>query len=332
MTTGNLSPEKVMQLTGGAQATAVVGTAAELLVFTRLEAGAMTPDELATAVKISPRGARVLLDALLALELVSLSAGRYSNAPVSSAFLVEGKPGSLAGLARVSLHGMANWTKFKDGVTTGKPVAAELTDTPDLPFWHVLVPAIAPLAMPAAHAVVQRLDIARKGPIRILDVGGGSGIFSAVLLGANREAKATQVDWPTVNGIAREFVAKHGVVDRFATVDGDIHTTDWGNGFDVAIYSNIAHQESPAQNIAAFRKFRAALQPGGTLVISDFIARDDRSGPPHALLFAGTMMLATREGSTWREADYRAWLAEAGFKTVSFEPTQGPSPLVYATG
>src|ERR1019366_9229637 len=168
-------------------------------------------------------------------------------------------------------------------------------------------------------------------PLSFLDVGGGSGIFSAVLLGANREAKATQGDCPPVNKIAHAFVAQFGVGERFHTVDGDIHTTDWGTGHDVAIYSNIAHQESPAQNVEAFRKFRAALNVGGTLVVSDFVAKDDRSGPPHALLFHSQMLIASREGAAWREADYRAWLAEAGFKQVTFEPTQGASTLIYAS-
>jgi hypothetical protein len=331
MSQNAVTPEKIMQLTGGAQATGLLGAAVQHEVFTRLEAAAMTSDELAKAAKIAPRGARVLLDGLLALGLVVLAGGKYANSPEASTFLVEGKPTSLTGMARVSLHGMAQWARLPEAVASGAPVFPETLESKDLAFWSMLVPAIAPLAMPAAQAVVQRLDIPHRGPLSFLDVGGGSGIFSAVLLSANGQAKSTQVDWPTVNAIAHGFVAKFGVGDRFHTVDGDIHTADWGTGHDVAIYSNIAHQESPAQNVEAFRKFRKALNIGGTLVVSDFVVKDDRSGPPHALLFHAQMLVASKEGASWREADYRAWLAEAGFKTVSFEPTQGPSTLIYAS-
>jgi O-methyltransferase domain/Dimerisation domain len=331
MASSEVSPEKIMQLTGGAQATAVLGTAVSLELFTRLEAGPMTPDELATAAKISPRGARALLDGVVGLGLVTVAEGRYANSPEASTFLVEGKPASLTGLARVALGGISGWAKLPEAVATGAPVMPEPTDTKDLAFWSVLVPAIAPLAFPCAQAVARRLDVARRGPLSILDVGGGSGIYSAVLLGANREARATQVDWPTVNQIARSIVSRFGVGERFHTIDGDIHTTDWGTGHDVAIYSNIAHQESPAQNVEAFRKFRAALNVAGTLVVSDFVVRDDRSGPPQALLFHGQMLIASREGATWREADYRGWLREAGFGEITFEPTQGASTLIYAS-
>src|SRR5207244_1651846 len=100
---------------------------------------------------------------------------------------------------------------------------------------------------------------------------------------------------------------------------------------DVAVYSHIAHQESPSQNTATFRKIRKALKPGGTLVISDFVVDDDRSGPPFSLIFRSTMLLRTKEGATWTRSNYQTWLKEAGFHNVSIEPTGTPATLVYAT-
>jgi hypothetical protein len=325
------APERILQLTGGAQATALVGAAVESGVFTRLEAGPMTADELAKALTISPRAASALLDGLVALEVITVGDGKYANSPDASAFLVEGKPSSLTGLARVALRGMTDWAKLPQALKTGAPVTAQPSDAKDNPFWTILVPAIAPLALPAAQAVVEQLNVARRGAVSILDVGGGSGIFSAVLLEANRLAEATQVDWPAVNAIARAFVDKLGVGKRFHTVDGDLHTADFGTGHDIAIYSNIAHGESPARNLAAFRKFRKALSSTGTLVISDYVAKDDRSGQRHALLFNSQMLLASKEGASWRVDDYRKWLAEAGFAQVIFAETSGPSTVIYAT-
>ena len=42
------------------------------------------------------------------------------------------------------------------------------------------------------------------------------------------------------------------------------------------------------------------------------------------------MLLHTVGGATYREADYRAWLAEAGFRDVELEKTAGPVSLIYA--
>jgi hypothetical protein len=141
-----------------------------------------------------------------------------------------------------------------------------------------------------------------------------------------------QLDWPQVNEIARGFVANFGVADRFHTIDGDFHSTDFGSGlYDFAIYSNIAHQDTPEENLATLRKFRKALKPGGTLVISDFVLADDRTGHPFAMMFTAQMLVVTKGGSAYRQCDYRAWLAEAGFTSVDIVATPTASTLVFAS-
>jgi SAM-dependent methyltransferase len=237
----------------------------------------------------------------------------------------------LGGFADVMAGSMADWATLSEAAKTGKPTAGFHAEMADNEFWHVLVPAIAPLSVPAAQLAGERLGIAKAGAIRWLDVGGGSGIWSALWLGANKQAKGVQLDWPIVNKIAKGFVGNFGVADRFETIDGDFHVVDFGSGqYDYAIYGNIAHQEAPAANIEVFRKFRKALKPGGTLIINDFILTDERKGHPVALMFAAQMLLATQGGNAWREADYRTWLAEAGFKSVELVPTDGPATVVLA--
>ena len=85
-----------------------------------------------------------------------------------------------------------------------------------------------------------------------------------------------------------------------------------------------------AANVATFRKFRRAIKPGGTLLVNDFVLRDDRTGHPFAMMFAAQMVLASKEGFAWRESDYRAWLAEAGFSSVEFVATPTPATIVLA--
>jgi ubiquinone/menaquinone biosynthesis C-methylase UbiE len=202
----------------------------------------------------------------------------------------------------------------------------------DNEFWHALVPAIAALSFPVAQIAAERLGIPRAGAINWLDVGGGSGVWSAVWLGANKQAQGFQLDWPIVNTIAKGFVGNFGVADRFHTIDGDFHKTDFGSAkYDFAIYAHIAHQEKPADNAEIFGRFRRAIKPGGTLVVNDFVLNDDRTGNPFAMMFAAQMVLVTEGGFTWRQADYRKWLTEAGFASVDIVQTPTPATLVLAT-
>ncbi|MDX3382046.1 class I SAM-dependent methyltransferase [Streptomyces niveiscabiei] len=323
--------DRVMRLINGYWATGTVGTAATYDLFTHLEDGAGTPEELAARAGIAVRGARALLDGLVALELVEVAGGHYRNSREASAFLVAGRPASLAAFARLKMGHLGSLAALPDVVKAGGPVSDAVVEVADNPHWENLVQAIAAQSVPVAHIAAEELGLADAGKISVLDVGGGSGVCSAVWLGLNPDARATQIDWAPINAIARRLLAEQGVGDRVEHVDGDFHTVGFGDGeHDVVMYSNIAHQEGPKDNEAVFARIRRALKPGGTLVVSDYITDDDRSGPPFALTFAGEMLLKSRHGSTWRRGDYRAWLTAAGFEEVRFVETPSPTTLVLA--
>lgn len=328
-TKAQVTPDLIMKYATGAWVAGVLGAAVQHKVFTLIESAAATTGEIASRAGISLRGAQALCDALLGLGLVQLDGGRYSNAAESSTFLVEGKPTYMGGFMKCEGLAMDQWMKFPDAVKTGEPAPSDTDLSPE--FFEELVPSIAPLSMPAAELAVRELNLAKAGPISILDVGGGSGIYSAIWLRANPQARSTQVDYPLVNRLARQYVGRYGVADRFRTIDGDFHVVDFGRDeHHVAVYSHIAHQESPEQNVKLLGRIRTALKPGGSLVINDFVLEDDRSGPPFALLFHANMFVKTHGGATYRAADYRNWLHEAGFGEPRFVNTPGPSTLVIA--
>lgn len=325
------TPDKVMQLITGAWAAGIVGAAARHGICTALESRPDDANGIARRASISVRGAQALLDGLTGLGLVELSGGAYRNTPVASSFLVKGRPGYLGALAEVFLEDFGTWQKLPEAARTGLPTATYTADVSDNPFWHVLVTAIAPLSFPVARIAADRLGLAAAGAVSWLDIGGGSGVWSAVWLGINRQAMGFQLDWPQVNAIGREFVGRFEVGDRFKTIDGDFHSTNFGNAkYDYAICSHIAHQEAPADNVALFRKCRRAVKPGGTLAVNDFVLDDDRTGNPFAMMFASQMLVASKNGFTYRQADYRAWLTEAGFTSVEFVPTPTPATIVLA--
>jgi ubiquinone/menaquinone biosynthesis C-methylase UbiE len=321
-----------MQLITGGWATAVLGSAAHHGVFNALGSDGDDAEGVAKKSGISVRGAQALLDGLTGLGIVTLANGRYQNSPEAAMFLVKGNPAYLGGMAEVMTGGLTDQATLPEAVKTGNPTAMNTADMADNDFWHLLVPAIASLSFPVAQMAAERLSIANAGAVSWLDVGGGSGVWSAVWLGANQQATAFQLDWPRVNKIGKAFVGKFGVADRFETIDGDFHTTDFGSAkFDLAIYGHIAHQETPEDNIAIFKKFRKALKPGGMLVINDFILDEKRTGHPFALLFSAQMVLVTKGGNTWRQSDYCEWLGEAGFASVEIVATPSPSTLVFAS-
>ena len=48
------------------------------------------------------------------------------------------------------------------------------------------------------------------------------------------------------------------------------------------------------------------------------------------MMFASQMLVVTKEGFTYRQADYRSWLTEAGFTSIEIVPTPTPATVVFA--
>ncbi|MBV8993738.1 MAG: hypothetical protein JO287_08560 [Pseudonocardiales bacterium] len=191
MNSNQPTPERIMQLATGGWAAGILGAAASHSLFTHLEAGARTADKLAAQGGISERGAQTLLDGLVGLGLVELRNGNYRNTPEAVTFLVEGQPACLSSFAKVMLADMGNWVALPEAVRTGTPVKDATTDMAHNPLWEDLVPAIAPQSIPVAMLAGDMLRLAEAGEISILDVGGGSGIYSAIWLGLNPAARST---------------------------------------------------------------------------------------------------------------------------------------------
>jgi hypothetical protein len=121
------------------------------------------------------------------------------------------------------------------------------------------------------------------------------------------------------------------VANRLSTIPGDILKVDFGSGHSVATLGHILHSEGRERSRQLLRKVFRALEPGGTIVIAEFVVNDDRTGPPNALIFAVNMLVATDAGDTFTFKEMSDWLREAGFEQPRKLNVAGPSPLILAT-
>ncbi len=318
-----------MQALSGLRVNAALVSALELRLCGHLAPGPCTTKELGARAGVSERGTQALLDVLVALGACEVDGGVYRNGPMAHAFLVPGRPGYL-GDEEVAMFraAFASWAELTTVARSGKPVHEN--DSPQmLEFWTSLTPAIGRRQRPLADEAVRWLGLGEGAP-SLLDVGGGAALYSLALLRLNDRARATQLDWPHVNRIASEEVAKAGLSARFQMIDGDFRTTPPGGPYDVVVLSNIVHQESEASAHDLMKRLHDALRPGGRVLVSEFLVDDGRTGPAFPLMFNLNMLVNTSGGRSYERAHLARLYREAGFGDPTFQKVGPVSTLAVA--
>jgi len=286
----------------------------------------------------------MLANTMVGLGLMTVAgkggARRYALAPDAEAFLVQDRPSYLGDF--VLFHAQLlddHWKQLTASVRTGRPGTA--VDRPDqgVALWHRLVDALFPLNHAAASALGKELarlhgPAAGSGPgeVRVLDVAAGSGVWGIGAAQADPRVRVVAQDLAESLEHTRRWVRRMGLEERFEFLAGDLRQVDFGTKrFDAVLLGRICHSEGAEHTRSLFAKAARALKPGGTIAIAEFLADEDRDGPPQALLFALNMLVHTTEGGTFTVPELRTWLAAAGFGNVRTMEAPAPSPLILAT-
>ncbi|HEY8750871.1 MAG TPA: methyltransferase [Tepidisphaeraceae bacterium] len=333
-TSGQVTPERLSQMAWGYAMPLIIEAAMQLNVFDLLAGGAKTAQQVSSETGASMRGIRMVLNALTAADLLKKDGGgQYTLGPESAAFLVSTSPGFQGGIFRhISRQLLPVWMNLTEVVKTGKPPRPMNLEGPGAEFFLQFVEDIFPLSYGAAKILGQTLGLAGKpGPVRVLDLAAGSGVWGIGLAQQSPGVTVTAVDWANVLPATRRVAAKFGLADRFTFVAGDLLEAGFGTGHHIATLGHILHSEGEARSRALLKKTYEALAPGGTIAIAEFIANEQRTGPGNAMIFAVNMLVNSEEGDTFTFAEMKSWLSEAGFKYVRTLDAPGPSPLILAT-
>jgi SAM-dependent methyltransferase len=176
---------------------------------------------------------------------------------------------------------------------------------------------IFPIHFPAAQVLAQALEVARQdGPVSVLDLAAGSGVWSIALAKSSPHVHVTAVDWAAVIPVTQKVAAREGAADRFRFVAGDLLEADFGSGHAIATAGHILHSEGADRSRLLLRKTFGALAPGGTIAIAEILVNEDRTGPLPALMFAINMLVNSEQGDAFSLPEISSWLEEAGFRKV----------------
>ncbi len=317
----------LMQMFQGAQVTAVLSAGVQLGVFSALAGGAeRSAAEVAERVHCPKRSTRILLDALAVLGLVAKERDVYRLTELAEEHLVPGKPmcvGDAAGIFASSIM----WTgmsRLAEAVKSGGTILAEHAETPKHPFWETFAQSSAWMAFPAASALDAIVGdyLASKLKARVLDIAAGSGIYGYTLA-KRQNVELTLLDWPNVLAQTREWGKRLGAdMGRVKFLAGNLFEIDYGGPHDLILLSNVYHHFDSNTCLALTHKVTEALAPGGRIAVQEFVVSPDLSNQ-FATMFSIVMLVWTKKGEAYAEADYSRWFKAAGLKAPTLHAMAG---------
>ena len=326
-------PSPIFEHFRGSYATELLAAAiVDFEIFARLELGPQSFDLLAAEAGLERRAAAVLFTALRAMGLLANAPDdRLALTPLAREHLLPGArfdvtgyiglaagtPGVREMVARLGSNRPANHKTEEQGTAfiyrAGVESAMERETSA-----RQLTLALAGRARNVAPVLAARVSLADRRCL--LDVGGGTGIYSIAWLRQHPQLRAIVWDRPEVLKVAAEMAAEFGVADRLELAPGDMFVDPLPGGVDVCLLSNILHDWDEPECRALVRRCADALPPGGKLLIHDVLLNDAHDGPLPVALYSAALFSIT-EGRAYSAAEYDRWLTEAGLVLESIQPT-----------
>jgi ubiquinone/menaquinone biosynthesis C-methylase UbiE len=159
-----------------------------------------------------------------------------------------------------------------------------------------------------------------SGPMHVLDIAAGHGLFGIEIAKQNPEARVTGLDWAPVLRVALENAKKAGVQDRYNMLPGSAFDVDFGGPYDAVLLTNFLHHFDKPTCVNLLKKVRAALKPGGRAATLEFVPNEDRISPPMPAAFSMTMLTSTADGDAYTLSELTAMYSEAGFTGMNGHP------------
>jgi demethylspheroidene O-methyltransferase len=319
-----------LDLTIGFVYSQVLIACVELKLFDILRDGPLGVAELSARVGLSEEATRRLLDSAASLKLAKRGKdGRFGLGPLGVGFagnpaalaLVEHMPMFYADLADpVALLRGVKPTRLADFWHYGRSADAVTLTADDVARYSALMAASQPMV---AQIALQAYDISQHR--RLLDVGGGEGIFLAAAAERVPGLQLTLFDLPAVADRARERLKEKGLVERTEIFGGDFFHDPLPVGADVVTLVRVVHDHDDAAVVQLLRNVRKAMAMGATLLIIEGMS-GIKGSEPLAAYFNFYVLAGMGSGRARRVEEIEALLQQCGFG--DFRLLRNTSPTI----
>lgn len=284
-----------------------------------------TAREVAQRAGTEPRATEVVLNALVALEILEKHQDRYTLTHLARTFLLPGAPRDYRGMLAFEARLWGLWEGLETCLRRGGPYRDTGMFQEDPEACRSFMEAMEAIVRARGDAVYLAQTLDFRAGRRFLDVGCGPGTYAIVFCQHHPHLEAILFDLPESLRWTRSRVEAAGLGHRIHLVEGDFYRDPLPEAVDWVFLSNVIHGHDEAGCRLLFRKAYQALRPGGRILIKDHILDATGTRPPSGALFSVAMLLTT-PGRDYTFPEVRTWLEEAGFQDIQEQPLPPPIP------
>jgi len=294
MTAEKLDPGKILKLSGGYWETCTLHAGVKLEIFTIIGNDQLRSEEVAEKLNGDKRSVEMLLNALSAMDFLKKKDNSDSNTPLGSAVLSKDSSRYIGHIVMHHHNLIDSWSRLDVAVQSGRSVRHRASHSDEEQRENFLM-GMLNLAMNLAPVLVPKIDL--SGRRHLLDLGGGPGTYAIHFCMHNPLLKATVYDLPTTRPFAEKTISKFDLQDRVDFKNVNYLEEEIEGIYDVAWLSHILHGEGPEDCRKIIGKAVSAMEPGGMILIHDFILNNGRTSFPgpvfseHAFGNAGRTIL-----------------------------------------
>lgn len=274
------------ELTLGFEKGQIFLTALELDVFTQLKEPKTVEGlsrDLGTHIEITRR----FLDVLVALRVLAKEGEQYLTAPDVVPFLVEGGPYYARYLKFwMSREDREDWMKLKNVLKEGpldKPHKRKHEPDYNRNSINWIARGTMLGRLQATLKIVTELPEFKTAK-KLIDLGGGHGLFGIGFAQENPQLEVVIFDQPGITDITQEYINEYGMKSRVKTKTGDYTKEDIGSNYDIA-FEACSFGGNAKESKSFYQSVCNALKDNGLFITQTFTIDDGRTAPLASLIW-----------------------------------------------
>jgi predicted O-methyltransferase YrrM len=309
-----LSLAEVFQL-GYYWETKILLTAVKLDVFSAVDTRPKSARDIAERVGADASMLGILLNALVAMKLLTKDGELFGNSSTALTHLVRHSTQYVGHLLLLHDAEWNNWGRLEETIRTGRRMVDRHVFETDPELGSNVLAVLNRIGQQSGPDLARRLNL--MGKERILDLGGGAGTNAIAFCHVYPELVATVFDLPATLRLTEKTVKEAGLESRIRLLPGDFNSDPLGGPYDLVLMSDILHYQTFQMNRQVVGKVFASLASGGRLVIKDRFLEESGAGPAWTTAFAVHILVNTQHGGCYRASDAMQWMTDAGFVSVT---------------